>query len=123
MARLTSFSRFLVFGLLILFLGMIPGCKLMMGYWDEQEITCATVSDKERITKSTGESTTSYYLIFTDKGEFKVEDDLFRGIFNSSTTYGKLRKDSTYTFTVSGKRIPWMSAYQNVITTPKLCGQ
>lgn len=73
------------------------------------------VEGKERITEQTGNTLDSYYLVFTNKGTFKIEDDLFRGNFYSSDVYGKLRQDSTYTFTTTGYRIGFMSSYPNII--------
>lgn len=84
------------------------------GYLNVNTIT-AKVEGKERITESSGDKIESFYLVYTDKGTFKLEDDLFRGNFYSSDTYGKLKQDSTYTFKTSGYRIGFMSSYPNII--------
>jgi hypothetical protein len=73
------------------------------------------VEGKERITESVGKDIESFYLVYTDKGTFKLEDDLFRGNFYSSDVYGKLKQDSTYTFKTSGYRIGFLSSYPNII--------
>lgn len=73
------------------------------------------VEGKERITEQTGERITSFYVVYTDKGTFKLEDDMFRGNFYSSDVYGKLKQDSTYTFKTTGYRIGWMSQYPNIV--------
>jgi hypothetical protein len=73
------------------------------------------IEGKERITEQSGKTITSFYVVYTDKGTFKLEDDLFRGNFYSSDVYGKLRQDSTYTFKTSGYRIGWASEYPNII--------
>ena len=87
----------------------------MAAYFHTQTFT-AKVSGKERITEqSSKDSFNSYYLIYTDHGTLKLEDDLFRGNFNSSDVYGSLKTDSTYTFQVSGYRIGFISAYPNII--------
>ena len=75
----------------------------------------AKVEGKERITESVGDRIESFYLVYTDKGTFKLEDDLFRGNFYSSDVYGKIKQDSTYTFKTSGYRIGFMSSYPNII--------
>ena len=84
----------------------------------------ATVTDKQRIEKfvksENGIVDQSYYLIFCKDNEgnyyeFKNEDSLIRGKLNSSTFYGKIEIGHTYRFKVVGYRIPWMSAYQNII--------
>lgn len=79
------------------------------------ETVTAKVEGKERITEQSGETINSFYLVYTDKGTFKLEDDMFRGNFYSSDVYGKLRQDSTYTFKTSGYRIGFMSSYPNII--------
>jgi hypothetical protein len=84
--------------------------------YSNKETITAKVIDKERITTSDSEGRVdSYYLIFTDKGPFKLEDELFYGNFRSSDWYGQLRKDSTYTFDVIGYRIGYLSEYQNIV--------
>lgn len=79
------------------------------------ETVTAKVTDKERITEQSGDRIISYYLVYTSKGTYKLEDDLFRGNFYSSDVYGKLKRDSTYNFKTSGYRIGFMSSYPNII--------
>ena len=79
------------------------------------ETVTAKVEGKERVTQQAGETLQSFYLVYTDKGTFKLEDDLFRGNFRSSDIYGRLRQDSTYTFKTAGYRIGFMSSYPNII--------
>lgn len=73
------------------------------------------VEGKERITEQSGDNIESFYLVYTDKGTFKLEDDLFQGNFYSSDVYGKIKQDSTYTFKTSGYRIGFLSSYPNII--------
>ena len=84
------------------------------GYGNVQTVI-AKVEGKERITETVGDRIESYYLVYTDKGTMKLEDDIFRGNFYSSDVYGKLKQDSTYTFKTSGYRIGFMSEYPNII--------
>lgn len=74
-----------------------------------------TVTDKERVTYSSGESVSSKYLIYTETEVFECTDNLLVGKFNSSDIYGQLRKDSTYLVTVYGYRVPYLSWYRNII--------
>jgi len=83
--------------------------------YNNVETVTVRVEGKERITEQSGEKLNSFYLVYTDKGTFKLEDDMFRGNFYSSDVYGKLRQDSTYTFKTSGYRIGYMSSYPNII--------
>ena len=70
----------------------------------------ATVTGKERINKSES----SYYLIFTNKGTYKITDQVFYGKFNSSDMYGKIIINNTYIFELGGYRMPLFSQYQNI---------
>jgi hypothetical protein len=79
------------------------------------ETITAKVEGKERITEKSGDNIESFYLVYTDKGTLKLEDDLLRGNFYSSDVYGKLKQDSTYTFKTSGYRIGFVSSYPNII--------
>lgn len=99
-------------GLIILVVAIIIGTIVynIKSYTNVNTIT-AKVEDKERVT----EGSQSYYLVYTDKGTMKLEDDMFRGNYYSSDVYGKIKKDSIYTFTTSGYRIGWISSYPNII--------
>lgn len=80
-----------------------------------KETVKTTVTDKERIVKKSGESIESYYLIYTEDGTLKLEDELLYGNFNSSDWYGKIKVDSTYEFTTIGFRIGFLSEYPNIV--------
>jgi hypothetical protein len=86
-------------------------------YTNTEKVNCVEVMGKERINVGDG----GYYLVFTSKGEFKVEDDLFRGNFESSSWYGQMKSDHNYTFEVGGYRIPFLSMYPNITTQPIEC--
>ncbi|MEI3582431.1 MAG: hypothetical protein V8R89_07165 [Alphaproteobacteria bacterium] len=76
----------------------------------------ATVTGKERVVKHDPEGETySYYLVYTDKEVFKIEDFLLFGQFNSSDVYGMLAENTTYKFKVFGARIPFLSMYRNIV--------
>jgi hypothetical protein len=84
------------------------------GYQNKQSIKTKVI-DKERIMQKHGNNIESFYLVYTEAGTFKLEDDLFYGNFNSSDWYGQIRKDSTYTFETVGYRIGIMSSYPNIV--------
>lgn len=83
--------------------------------YNHVETHTVKVEGKERITEQSGKTITSFYVVYTDKGTFKLEDDMLRGNYYSSDVYGKLKQDSTYTFKTSGYRIGWASEYPNII--------
>jgi hypothetical protein len=89
------------------------------GYGNKQTIK-TMVTGKERITKSDGNGNIqSYYLIYTEAGPLKLEDELLYGNFNSSDWYGQIRQDSTYTFETVGYRIGYLSEYPNIVKFSK----
>jgi len=103
-------------GIIILVVVFIVGIIAFdISSYNHIETITAKVEGKERITEQNGKTIDSYYLVYTDKGTLKLEDDLFRGNFYSSDVYGKLRQDSTYTFKTAGYRIGYMSSYPNII--------
>lgn len=55
------------------------------------------------------------YLVYTDKETYKVEDTLAYFNFRSSDVWGKLVKGSTYEFTTTYWRVPWLSMFENIV--------
>jgi hypothetical protein len=106
-------KKLLIFGILILF----SSCSQFNLSREE----CALVMGKERITDTKKGNSTSYYLIFTDKGEFTIADELLRGNFESSRWYGKMQVGKNYSFATGGYRIPFLSQYKNIYSEPKIC--
>ncbi len=92
------------------------GFSMCSAYYNTTDTVRATVLGKERINNSGG---SSYYLVFTDRGEFKNSDDLLLGKFDSSTTYGTLEIGKSYEFDVVGWRVPFFSMYPNIAEVRK----
>ena len=97
-------------------------CAISCNYMNTRHVRAAKVLEKERVTKYVNGRDKSYYLIYTDKGEFTIKDELFRGNFLSSKWYGIMKKDKCYTFEVGGYRSGFVSIYQNIHTEPVECG-
>ena len=79
-----------------------------------------TVTDKERIYKGSGDTSSSKYLVFGDDANgdslvFENTDCFIRGKWNSSNIQGQLKVGNTYKITVIGYRVPFLSWYQNII--------
>lgn len=55
------------------------------------------------------------YLVFTDKGTFKVSDSTWYLRFNSSDVWGTIKPNSTYKITATGFRIGLLSWYENIV--------
>lgn len=93
----------------------IAGIGYNIASFTNKETVKTTVTDKERIVKKSGENIESYYLIYTEDGTLKLEDELLYGNFNSSDWYGNIKVDSTYEFTTIGFRIGFLSEYPNIV--------
>ena len=83
--------------------------------FNDHEYT-VTVTGKERINKDDD----SKYLIFGEDKDgvvrvFENTDTTLRLKFNSSDIYGKIKEGETYTFVVTGVRIPVFDEYENII--------
>lgn len=94
--------------LAVVILAMVGILALSYG---NKETHTSKVLDKERIYSKEN----SYYLIYTEDGSFKLEDELFYGNFRSSDWYGKIQEGETYTFTTIGFRIGVFSSYPNIV--------
>ena len=75
-----------------------------------------TITEKYRVNKSSD----SYWIVLgenPDNGdlEFKIEDNMLRGQFNSTSIFNKLKVGKTYNLTVIGFRSGWLSEYPNII--------
>lgn len=77
----------------------------------KREVVTDTIVKSERV--SGGES--GKYLIFGEREVYENTDVFVIGKFNSSDFYRDLRPGKTYRFTVIGRRIPFLSAYRNII--------
>jgi hypothetical protein len=58
----------------------------------------------------------SQYMIGTNKGVFEDDDSLFYLKFSSSDYYNNMQVGKTYTFDVTGWRIPILSAWPNIVS-------
>lgn len=109
---------------LVVLLFVLVAVGGLLCQFNDKEYT-VTVTDKERMTKSTQDSdgdleVTSKYLVFTEDADgnvivFENTDCLIRGKFNSSDIQGKLKEGHTYKIVAIGYRIPLFSMYENII--------
>jgi hypothetical protein len=80
-------------------------------WWNSVQIVEARVTDKERVVS--GES--SKWLVYTEGEVFKNTDAPLFGKWDSGDFQGRLKLGQTYRLTVVGWRIPFFSAYRNII--------
>jgi hypothetical protein len=99
--------------ILLLFVAL-PVLSYMFAHGTADTVT-ATVTDKDRISVGSGEDLSHMYLVFTDTETFQNSDSLWYGKFDSSDMHGRLRVGQRYTFKVYGWRIPFFSAYRNIV--------
>ena len=111
-------ALFYITGALVIGMIVFTAVFNISGYSNKQAIR-TKVTGKERITEKSGDNLESYYLVYTESGTFKLEDDLIYGNFNSSDWYGQIRQDSTYTFHIVGFRIGYMNSYPNIVKFEK----
>ena len=107
--------KIIIYKVLIIIAICIPiisfiGLDIYRVYGTKETVTI-TVTDKaiKRYDKS------DKYIIFADEETFKIADDFLLGRFNSSDDYGRLKVGETYTVTVNGWRVPFLSWYRNII--------
>ena len=103
-------------GIALIILIAIPCCK---SYYSEKTYT-ATVTDKD----IKNYDSSSKFLVFTKTEDgatkvFSMEDTLIKGRWNTADDYAEIEIGETYTFTVIGWRIPFMSEYENIIEFQK----
>jgi len=85
-------------------------------YRSSSELITFTVDRRKRVTKGSGDSLNSKYLVWSHEGEvFEVTDSWAFLIWNSSDRYGQLREGETVIAEVAGWRVPFLSWYRNVV--------
>lgn len=101
---------------------LLVGAGIGLALWSESANettrTCA-VTDKDRTTVSTRDSSRSDMRIYTaDCGTLAVTDLMTRGQFQSADIYASIEPGKTYEITTVGWRIGWLSAFPTVLGTP-----
>ena len=83
----------------------------------KQEII--TVKNKERITTGSGENISSKFIVYCKGEVFENTDNIFFGKFDSADVQNELEMGKTYVVKVAGWRMPFLSAYRNIINIEK----
>ena len=118
MRRKKNTKTFFVAIMIVVILVLSIGYEAIFSF-NDTEYTI-TVTDKERIYKGSGDTSSSKYIVFGDDGNgnslvFENTDCFIRGKWNSSNIQGQLKEGNTYKVTVVGYRVPFFSMYQNII--------
>ena len=93
---------------------LIIPAQIWLFYATKTEVAGVVIKDRERITSVGGKE--SKYLIFTESETFENTDTILALKFDSSDVYGKLEPGKTCDLVVTGFRIPFMSAYRNILS-------
>ena len=91
------------------------GCIWFVTFSNQQTLK-VRVNKVDKIEKVSGSkesiSTQIYYLLYTDRGTFRINID---GILAHPELAGKLEKDSVYEISVCGVDVPFWGVYRNVV--------
>lgn len=88
-----------------------------IAYRSSEVTLTITIADKESITIRSGENISSKYIVFSEEGEvFENTDSILYLKFSSSDVQGSLKIGKEYDIKVAGWRIPFFSAYRNIIS-------
>ena len=120
--KITGFEIFCVLGVIIIvIICLFTSCGHTIDRNSNEREVVGTVTEKtvKRI------DTQDKYLIFVKiEGEdeiqvFEITDNWVEGKLNSSTIYGNIKVEETYTFTIKGSRNEMLSWYPNISKVEK----
>ena len=120
--KITGFEIFCVLGaIIIVIICLFTSCGHTIDRNSNEREVVGTVTEKtvKRI------DTQDKYLIFVKiEGEdeiqvFEITDNWVEGKLNSSTIYGNIKVEETYTFTIKGSRNEMLSWYPNISKVEK----
>ena len=120
--KITGFEIFCVLGVIIIvIICLFTSCGHTIDRNSNEREVVGTVTEKT-VKKI---DTQDKYLIFVKiKGEdeiqvFEITDNWVEGKLNSSTIYGNIKVEETYTFTIKGSRNEMLSWYPNISKVEK----
>lgn len=97
----------------VLIVGLILALGIWPSFYNERTLDC-TVTDKDRGYNQ--ETKSSEYRVYTKEcGTLSNEDSLLRGKFDSGDVQGQLEEGKTYSITVVGPRVPFLSVFPNIL--------
>lgn len=97
----------------IVVLGIIGSVVFAIANATHIEYRTCTVIDKDRTTKSDGNSDARVYT--KDCGTLHVADSLLSGTWHSADTYASIRPGHRYRFQTRGYRVPFFSMFPNIV--------
>ena len=120
--RYRTENRLMTLGLVafvLLFVGAIVFGVVNATHMEDH--TNCVVNDKDRTTKtdSNGNSSSDARIYTDNCGVFQVADSLLSFTWSSADTYNSIKVGETYDFTTRGYRIPFFSAFPNIVEVRK----
>lgn len=109
MREITIKKVFAIGGIILILLTVI-GFPFVKRVITEEQVTI-TITDKD--VKRYDDS--DKYLIYTENGTFEITDTVAYWRWDSSDLYSRIEIGKTYTATICGWRIPFLSSYKNII--------
>lgn len=109
MKKVTIKKVFAIGGIILILLAAISLSFVERAITEEQVTITVTDKDVKRYKDS------DKYLIYTESGTFEITDSVAYWRWDSSDLYGRIEEGKTYTATVYGWRIPFISSYQNIV--------
>ncbi len=110
----------LAFGALLIALIVIVPTWIAVAYYHGDNANMlresCLIEGKESINKSDSHE----YRVYTDCGNFVVEDEMWAGNFHASDTYRELKEGRSYDLRTRGWRVPFFSMFPNIysVETP-----
>lgn len=103
-------------GLFLLFIFFLRGCVGINYAFTTTNFENVIIRDMSVKRK---DNNSDIYLVFTDKGEFSIEDSFVWGRWDSSTMYNQLlvikEKKQPINLVCQGYRLPVLSFYPNIV--------
>ena len=120
--NLTGFEIFCVLGMIIVvIICLLTSCGHTIDRNSNEREVVGTVTEK---TVKRSDKQDKYLIFVKIEGEeeiqvFEITDNWVEGKLNSSTIYGNIKVEETYTFTIKGSRNEMLSWYPNISKVEK----
>ena len=120
--NITGFEVFCIIGMIIvIIICLFTSCGHTIDRNSNEREVVGTVTEK---TVKRSDKQDKYLIFVKIEGEdeiqvFEITDNWVEGKLNSSTIYGNIKVEETYTFTIKGSRNEMLSWYPNISKVEK----
>lgn len=120
--KITGFEIFCVLGaIIIVIICLFTSCGHTIDRNSNEREVVGTVTEKT-VKRSNKQDKYLIFVKIEGKDEiqvFEITDNWIEGKLNSSTIYGNIKVEETYTFTIKGSRNEMLSWYPNISKVEK----